>query len=83
MDSVEDSVVDAVRKLDFVQAVQREGSRLIVELADFERNRPNLVECIVTAGGKIQEVSETEYSLEDVYLTLVREETEDSKATKS
>ncbi|HEY92564.1 MAG TPA: ABC transporter ATP-binding protein [Dehalococcoidia bacterium] len=83
MDSAEDSVVDAVRKLDFVQAVHREGSRLIVELADFERNRPNLVECIVTAGGRIQEVSETEYSLEDVYLTLVREETEGSNATKS
>ncbi len=80
MDSAEDSVVDAVRKLNFVQVVQREGARLIVELADFERNRPNLVECIVTAGGRIQEVFETEYSLEDVYLTLIREETESSSS---
>jgi len=82
MDSVEDSVIAAVRELDFVQHVQSEGSRLIVELADFERNRPDLVKCIVMAGGRIQEVSETEHSLEDIYLTLVREEAEDSPANK-
>jgi len=82
MDSVEDSVIAAVRKLNFVQSVRREGSSLTVELADFERNRPNLVECIVMAGGRIQQVFETEHSLEDIYLTLVREETEDSSANR-
>jgi len=82
MDSVEDSVIAAIKKLDFIQTVQREGSRLIVELADFEKNRPDLVKCIVMAGGRIQEVFETEHSLEDIYLTLVREEAEDSPANK-
>jgi hypothetical protein len=32
----------------------------------------------VMAGGRIQQVFETEHSLEDIYLTLVREETDDS-----
>ncbi len=73
MESVDNAVMDAVRGLSFVQSVDREASSLIVELRDFDRNRPALVESIVEAGGKIQSVYEKRHSLEEVYLTLLRE----------
>jgi ABC-2 type transport system ATP-binding protein len=67
-------VVQTVRKLPFVQEVHEEGSQLILELTDSERNRPELVKAIVEAGGRVIAVSEEQHSLEEVYLTLIREE---------
>lgn len=67
-------VVQTVRKLPFVQGVREEGSQLILELTDSERNRPELVKAIVEAGGRVIAVSEKQYPLEEVYLRLLREE---------
>lgn len=67
-------VVQTVRKLPFVQEVCEEGSQLILELTDSERNRPELVKAIVEAGGRVIAVSEKQYPLEEVYLRLLREE---------
>ena len=73
LDAVDSLVAEAVRGLDFVRKLEVEGSKLIVEIADLDKNRPLLVERIVASGGKIQSVSELEHSLEEVYLALVRE----------
>lgn len=51
-----------------------EAGVLTVLLADPDRDRPRLVTRIVQAGGQILEVREDERPLEDVYLSLVREE---------
>jgi ABC-2 type transport system ATP-binding protein len=67
-------VMEVVKKLPFVQEVCGEGSELILELTDPERNRPELVKAIVGAGGRVIGVSEKQYPLEDVYLKLIREE---------
>jgi len=67
-------VVQTVEKLPFVQEVREEGSQLILELTDSERNRPELVKVIVEAGGRVIAVSEKQYPLEEVYLRLVHEE---------
>jgi ABC-2 type transport system ATP-binding protein len=67
-------VVQTIRKLPFVQEVREEGSQLILELTDSERNRPELVKAIVEAGGRVIAVSEKQYPLEEVYLRLLREE---------
>jgi ABC-2 type transport system ATP-binding protein len=67
-------IVEAVRALDFVRRVEQDGATLAVELTDFDRHRPALVECIVGAGGRVQSVFEKKHSLEEVYLTLLREE---------
>jgi ABC-2 type transport system ATP-binding protein len=72
LQKLEGSVVEAVRKLVFVNNLHQEGDRLLVELADPEQNRPELVKCIVEAGGRVMEVSEERHSLEEVYLSLVR-----------
>jgi ABC-2 type transport system ATP-binding protein len=67
-------VVETAGKLPFIEALQQEGSRLILELDDPEHNLPELVKAIVEAGGRIMSVAEKQYPLEDVYLKLIREE---------
>jgi ABC-2 type transport system ATP-binding protein len=68
------TVMDVVKRLPFVQEMCEEGSQLILELTESERNRPELVKAIVEAGGRVIGVSEKQYPLEDVYLRLVHEE---------
>jgi ABC-2 type transport system ATP-binding protein len=67
-------VIQTIRKLPFVQEVREEGTQLILELTDSERNRPELVKAIVEAGGRVLAVSEKQYPLEEVYLRLLHEE---------
>jgi len=74
LEALDPHIVEAVRALDFVRSVEQEGATLAAELTDFDRNRPALVECIVGAGGRVQSVFEKKHSLEEVYLTLLREE---------
>jgi len=74
LEALDPRIVEAVRALDFVRRVEQDGATLAVELTDFDRNRPALVECIVGAGGRVQSVFEKKHSLEEVYLTLLREE---------
>jgi ABC-2 type transport system ATP-binding protein len=73
LEALDAKVTDAVRKLPFVQEMREEGSQLILELTDSERNRPELVKAIVETGGRVIGVSEKQYPLEDVYLRLVHE----------
>jgi len=74
LEALDAGVMDAVKKLSFVQEMREEGSQLILELTDSERNRPELVKAIVETGGRVVGVSEKQYPLEDVYLRLVHEE---------
>ena len=68
------NVTEVVKKLPFVQQVREEGGQLILELTESEHNRPELVNAIVGAGGRVISVSEKQYPLEEVYLRLIREE---------
>jgi ABC-2 type transport system ATP-binding protein len=74
LEAPDTQVAQIVRKLPFVQEVHEDGSQLILELTDPERNRPELVKAIVEAGGRVIGVSEKQYPLEEVYLRLIREE---------
>lgn len=76
MESIDSRILNAVRRFGFVQKVDKEDSRLVVELKDFDKNRPALVECIVQSGGKILGIFEKKHSLEEIYLTLLHEERE-------
>lgn len=78
LETLESSIVEVVENLPFVQTLHRDENQLLVELADPERNRPELVKSIVEAGGRVMEVSEKRHSLEEAYLTLVQEENVDS-----
>jgi len=68
------ALVEAAHTLDFVTHVQQDGNKLVLSLSDPEEQNPAVVERLVSAGGRIQYVSEVRHSLEDVYLTLMREE---------
>ena len=76
LSSIDKELVEAVRNLNFVQQVEVEKTQLIVELKDFDKNRPELVRRIVQKEGSIQSVSEKKHSLEEIYLTLIKEEKE-------
>jgi len=76
LEEVSEKVINAVNSLDFVLGVSKDGGQLIIELKDFDKNRPELVRSIVESGGKILSVFEKKHSLEEVYLTLIKEEEE-------
>ncbi len=74
LESVSDDLLEAVRGFPFVQDVQRQENRLAVALSDPDRDRPELVQRLVAAGARVLEISEEKRSLEEVYLSLVQEE---------
>jgi ABC-2 type transport system ATP-binding protein len=73
-ESPDTRVTEAIKKLSFVRELREEGNQYILELADSEQNRPELVKTIVEAGGRVISVSEQQYPLEEVYLKLIHEE---------
>jgi len=76
LEEINERIVKAAKNLDFVQSVKKDGRQLIIELRDFDKNRPDLVRCIVENDGKIRSVFEKKHSLEEIYLTLIKEEGE-------
>lgn len=76
MQELPDTVVQAVKKLSFVHEMRATDNQLSVELTEPEYNRPELVKAVVDAGGRILEVFENKQPLEEIYLKLIREESE-------
>jgi len=74
LETLDDTIIQAVDRLDFVHGVQRDKDQIVVELAEPDRNRPELVQAVVDAGGRVLAVSEKQYPLEEVYLRLVGED---------
>jgi ABC-2 type transport system ATP-binding protein len=73
LESLPGAVIEKVASLPFVRRVEPGEKQLLVELDDPEKNRPELVQRIVEAGGRVMAVSEEQHSLEEIYLSLVRE----------
>jgi len=72
-----DELMAAISAEPFVNTVSRDvrdSSTLIVSLQDIDRDRPKLVSRLVVLGAEVLQVREDERSLEDVYLSLVRED---------
>lgn len=78
LESLDTRILEIVSNLPFVKEARHEGNRLYLQLIDPEHNRSELVKLIVEAGGRIVEVSEQQYPLEEVYMKLIREEEYDS-----
>ncbi len=72
--SVPKDVIDQVRCLPFVRGIEAGEKEIRVELDDPEKNRPELIEHIVAARGRVTGVLEEHHSLEEVYLKLIQEE---------
>lgn len=73
LESLPGAVIEKVASLPFVRRVEPGEKKLLVELDDPEKNRPELVQRIVEAGGRVMGVVEEQHSLEEIYLSLVRE----------
>ena len=71
--SLPGAVTKAVSRLPFVRNVETDEKKLLVELDNPEKNAPELVQRIVEAGGRVMGVLEEQHTLEEVYLSLVRE----------
>ena len=75
--SVPKELVDRLKVLPFIKSIEPGEQQIRFELNDPEKDRPALIERIVTAGGKVMSVEEEQHSLEDVYLNLVHEDNHD------
>jgi len=71
--TVEPRMIASVRALDFVQDVQQVNNSLVVRLSTPEEQNPIIVQKLVQAGAQVQFVTELQHSLEDIYLTLIKE----------
>ena len=69
-----DPYLALARALPFVSAAEAEAGKLILTLDDPEGHNPDIVRALVAAGADIQFVGELRYSLEDVYLQLVKDD---------
>jgi ABC-2 type transport system ATP-binding protein len=73
VDRVSEALIAAVRARLGDRAVQAEGDSLIIGVKDPDRENPEIAEAILSAGGRLRELSQVSASLEDVYLKLVHE----------
>lgn len=64
--------IPAVKKLSFVSDVKAVENKLVIQLDDPEMHNPELIRELVDAGALIQFIGELRYSLEEVYLQLVK-----------
>jgi ABC-2 type transport system ATP-binding protein len=65
-------ILDSLRKLK-VKNLVSEDNKLTFDVTDPSKENPDVVDTIVSAGGRIETVTVTSSSLEDAYLKLVRE----------
>jgi ABC-2 type transport system ATP-binding protein len=73
LENVTSAVMAAVEKVGAVKNVRVSDNKLILNIDDPEKVNPEVVRAIVGAGGNIQYVTELRSTLEDVYLKLIRE----------
>jgi ABC-2 type transport system ATP-binding protein len=71
LESVNDAVLTAMKRLGSWQT-EVMGNKLIVSVSNPEQDNPQIVDAVGKAGGRIQFVTQTTPTLEDVYLKLVR-----------
>jgi len=69
---VSEVILDSLKRIE-VKNLVREGNKLTVDVVNPEEENPNMINAIVTAGGRIETVTVTSSSLEEAYLKLVKE----------
>lgn len=65
--------LDSVSAFPFVESAEAADGKLILALDDPEAHNPDVIRALVGAGADIQFVGELRYSLEDVYLQLMKD----------
>lgn len=67
-----DVFLSVVKSLSFVTDVKSVDNKLVIQLEDPETHNPEIVRALINANAPIQFIGELRYSLEEVYLQLVR-----------
>jgi ABC-2 type transport system ATP-binding protein len=73
LERVSDTIVSETRRA-AAGNVEVEGSKLVITVANPEKENADILGAIFAAGGRVQFVTEARSTLEDVYLKLVRSE---------
>jgi len=63
--------VDLVKEFEFATNVRSDGSSILVDIDDPKLRNPMMVEALVGAGARVEQVSELRRSLEEVYMKLI------------
>ena len=71
LEKVSPSIYEAVAAMPPVDAIERNGDRMILQVSDPDRYSPDIIDTIVRAGGRIRSVGEQRHSMEDVYIKLI------------
>jgi len=67
-----DAVSNSLKRLELKNLLV-EGNKLTIDVSNPEEENPDIVEAIVSAGGRVETVSVISSTLEDAYLKLVRD----------
>ncbi|MCW4029390.1 MAG: ABC transporter ATP-binding protein [Candidatus Bathyarchaeota archaeon] len=70
LENINETIVAAVKRGQW--KIEISGNKLIVSVSLPEKENPEILDAISKAGGRIQSVTQTTPTLEDVYLKLVR-----------
>lgn len=71
LEHVNDAIVAAVKKLG-PRNMEISDNKLVIDVGNPEKENPDIMNAIYSAGGRVQLVTEISPTLEDVYLKLVR-----------
>jgi ABC-2 type transport system ATP-binding protein len=69
---VTEALVSALRK-SIPNKIEVSGDKLIIDVADPDKENPTIIAAITSGGGQVREVSQLVPTLEDVYLQTVKE----------
>jgi ABC-2 type transport system ATP-binding protein len=72
VEQVSDQILAAVSNLN-PKDINVEGNKIILTLADPEKENPDFVQAVISAGGRIQYVTELTAGLEETYLKVMEE----------
>lgn len=72
VEKISDSILAAVKKLR-PKNLAVEDNKIIIGVTDPQKENPDLVQVIVSAGGRIQSVYQLNPGLEETYLKVVGE----------
>jgi ABC-2 type transport system ATP-binding protein len=71
VDRISELIVAAAKKLG-MKNVEVEGNKLTIDVIRPEKENPDIVEAILSVGGRVESISEVSPSLEDIYLKMAR-----------
>jgi hypothetical protein len=73
VEQINDQILAAVKKKLKPKDLSVEENRILLTLADPKKENPDFVQEIVSAGGRIQYVTQLNPGLEEIYLKVIEE----------